>query len=351
MTAQALLAQNSYHLVDDNELAGALQSELSKVLGPERRVVQFERRLSDYYSSYVMEELDVVLDDGRELELIFKNLSRDGMLEGAIRNKPYFLYNPMREIETYRRLLSTHAIGTAKFYGAYTDPSTEHYWLFIERVPGTLLWQFGEDEVWQYVAGWLGNAHSEFAAEAEHREDPELSQLKVYDQHYYWQWMSRAHAFVHRTACGDGSDAVCDIEYLSDRFPHVVDRLMRLPTTVIHGEFYPSNVLLERGADATRVCPVDWETAAIGPGLMDLSALTSGSWTEQQRLRMATAYYDAREPNGDEQSRAEFLVDLDYCSLFMAIQWLGWSPDWQPPPEHAQNWLTEACRLTKKLGL
>jgi hypothetical protein len=35
----------------------------------------------------------------------------------------------------------------------------------------------------------------------------------------------------------------------------------------------------------------------------------------------------------------------------MAIQWLGWSPNWEPPPEHAQNWLTEACRLAKKLDL
>ena len=30
---------------------------------------------------------------------------------------------------------------------------------------------------------------------------------------------------------------------------------------------------------------------------------------------------------------------------------LGWSPEWSPPPEHAQNWLGEALRQSEKLGL
>jgi len=32
------------------------------------------------------------------------------------------------------------------------------------------------------------------------------------------------------------------------------------------------------------------------------------------------------------------------------MQWLGWSPDWSPPPEHRRNWLREALRLAEKLG-
>jgi aminoglycoside phosphotransferase (APT) family kinase protein len=132
----------------------------------------------------------------------------------------------------------------------------------------------------------------------------------------------------------------------------VVERLLRLPVTLIHGEFYPSNVLVKRDGDRIRVCPVDWETAAIGPGLLDLAALTSGRWTEKQRLAMAMAYFKAvGADQNDDTARDEFLIDLDFCNLFMAIQWLGWSPDWRPPPEHAQNWLTEACRLATKLRL
>jgi hypothetical protein len=28
---------------------------------------------------------------------------------------------------------------------------------------------------------------------------------------------------------------------------------------------------------------------------------------------------------------------------------LGWSDAWQPPPEHARNWLVEADRLYRRL--
>ena len=351
MSAQALLARNSYHLVDDDDLMAALNTEISRTLGEPRHVADFYRRFSDYYSSYVMEELDLVLDDGRELQLIFKNLSRDGMLEGALRTKPYFLYNPMREIDSYRLLFAAHPIGTAKFYGAHIEPATEQYWLFLERVPGTLLWQFGEDKVWRQVAAWLGKVHRDLSREVEGGSPAKLAHLNVYDEQYYWQWMSRARAFVERTACGDDR-RLRSIEYLAEHFEQIVERLVQMPVTVIHGEFYPSNVLVQHEPGTERVCPVDWETAAIGPGLMDLSALTSGSWTEEQRLRMAMNYYRAINPETRERQSADrFLVDLDFCNLFMAIQWLGWSPDWEPPPEHAQNWLTEACRVAKKLEL
>ena len=30
------------------------------------------------------------------------------------------------------------------------------------------------------------------------------------------------------------------------------------------------------------------------------------------------------------------------ASLLVALQWLGWSDDWTPPPEHRHDWLSEA---------
>ena len=348
----ALAFKEEPQLVGSDLLVDVLSAALSDTLGYRCNVLHLERRYSDYYSSYVMEELDVILDDGERLELTFKNLSRDAMLDGAIKTKPFFLYNPTREIDAYRKVLSAHRLGTAKFYGTFIDPAAEQYWLFIERVPGTLLWQYGDDAAWQHVAGWLRRMHTTLLFDAESGRTANTSAFRVYNAEYYWQWMQRAEAFLYRTAVREHTDTVDKIDWLAERFQKVVDRLIRLPVTLIHGEFYPSNVLMRRDPHATRVCPVDWETAAIGPGLIDLSALTSGSWTEQQRLAMAMAYFNGLgEQDDDPSARAEFLIDLDFCNLFMAIQWLGWSPDWEPPPEHAQNWLTEACRLGVKLGL
>jgi thiamine kinase-like enzyme len=123
-----------------------------------------------------------------------------------------------------------------------------------------------------------------------------------------------------------------------------------LPVTFIHGEFYASNVLVDDGG--TRVCPVDWEMAALGPGLIDLAALTAGRWTEPEREALVLAYMTALAPRrGWPPPRAEFLAALACCRLHLALQWLGWSERWSPPAEHAHDWLHEALALADVLGL
>ena len=61
------------------------------------------------------------------------------------------------------------------------------------------------------------------------------------------------------------------------------------PRTFVHGELYPSNVLVVRDDRHPRVCPIDWEMAAIGPGLIDLAALVGG-WDPPERERLVAAY-------------------------------------------------------------
>jgi aminoglycoside phosphotransferase (APT) family kinase protein len=102
--------------------------------------------------------------------------------------------------------------------------------------------------------------------------------------------------------------------------------------------------------EGLRVCPVDWEMAALGPGLIDLAALTAGGWTSDEREKLALAYHAALGSHETPPLDA-FLVVLDYCRLHLAVRWLGWSQDWTPPPEHAQDWLGEALGLAEKLGV
>jgi aminoglycoside phosphotransferase (APT) family kinase protein len=58
------------------------------------------------------------------------------------------------------------------------------------------------------------------------------------------------------------------------------------------------------------VCPVDWEMAAVGPGLVDLAALSAGGWTAPEREALALAYYAALVPCENWPPDA-FLVALD----------------------------------------
>ena len=131
-----------------------------------------------------------------------------------------------------------------------------------------------------------------------------------------------------------------------------MERLLALPATVIHGEFFASNVMVDESGGRLRVCPVDWEMAAIGPGRVDLAGLTSGGWTQEEKDAMARAYYDALPAGSPAKADWQgFLEDLEYCRLAQAVQWLGWSPLWEPPPEHAQDWLKEAVKTAERLGL
>jgi thiamine kinase-like enzyme len=143
-----------------------------------------------------------------------------------------------------------------------------------------------------------------------------------------------------------------DIGRIAAQYDRVVERLAALPVTFIHGEFCASNVLIETGTDRLRVCPIDWEMSGIGPGLLDLAALVSGRWTEAQRHAMATAYFQALSDQtvvAPLQPEA-FFSALDDCRLHLAIQWLGWSDGWTPPPDHEHDWLEEALTLAEKVG-
>jgi aminoglycoside phosphotransferase (APT) family kinase protein len=125
---------------------------------------------------------------------------------------------------------------------------------------------------------------------------------------------------------------------------------LALPLTLIHGEFYADNVLVQETTDDLRVCPVDWELTALGPGLIDLAALIAGKWSEPEKRAIALAYYGELVNNHRQPPTVdEFLFALDCCRLHSAIQWLGWSDKWTPSAHQAQNWLGEALRVAESV--
>jgi hypothetical protein len=171
--------------------------------------------------------------------------------------------------------------------------------------------------------------------------------LLRYDVAAFRLWRERALELAPRRGLGPGGRE--GITWLTDRYEPVVERLAALPPTFIHGEFYASNVLVGSVDAATRVCPIDWELAAVGPGLLDLAALSTGKWGGAERESIALAYADAL--SDPPRSREEFLEAVDLCRLHIAVQWLGWAGDWRPPRAHRYDWLSEATRLAEELGL
>jgi hypothetical protein len=332
------------------ELHVALEEALSSRSGTKRRISRLKRRPSIYSTSFIIDELDAHLDDDTSLRLLYKDLSRHALLEAARQAKPTFLYDPLREIETYLTILGSNLLSTPICYGAIVDPSAERYGLFLEKVPGIELYQVGDFATWQQVAAWLAVMHARFAGETGRLA--RAAPLLRYDGDFYRLWADRARASLGRSGLRLSRDARRGMAQLFENYDRVIGQLVALPVTFIHGEFYASNVLVQEEGKDLRVCPVDWEMAAVGPGLIDLAALTSGGWTADERKALALAYHSALVPCENWPSAPDaFLAALDYCRLHLAVQWLGWSTGWSPPPEHTQDWLGEALGLAEKLGL
>ena len=112
--------------------------------------------------------------------------------------------------------------------------------------------------------------------------------------------------------------------------------LLRLPQTVIHGEYYPHNILFKAG----RVHPVDWETAAIAPGEIDLATLGDG-WSHEVNRQLQAQYERARWPKG---APAGFQRNLELARIYMHLRWLGDRPDWTSCEVHRWGKLHAASK-------
>jgi hypothetical protein len=302
-------------MMDMQPKISEFQQTLERAVG---RILHIHRKLSPYSSSRSIQELEVVRSNASTLRMIFKDLGPQAIFENA-RVKPEFLYEPIREIETYRTILHPLDLGTAECFAAVSE--TDRYWLFLEYVDGIPLWQSGDLEIWRGAARWLAQLHSRPLPQSRGRY------LLRYDLTYYEQ------CWQHAVANDPSLSAI------ESAYERATTRLLKQPLSLIHGEFYASNVLV----DGNRVCPIDWETTALGPGLIDLAALTAGKWDENARMDFMMAY------TGGTELRAD-IYTLECCRLHLAVRLLAWARPWQPPVMHAHNWRCEALQIAKGLA-
>jgi Phosphotransferase enzyme family len=327
-----------------SELQLHLQDRLSRHFGRRCTIVKLGRRPCPSTSSFPVEEIDVEFADGSELQLVMKDLNSEAMAESARRVRPEFLNEPRREIQVYRWILPYAPPGTATWYGAIANPTIRRYWLFLERVDGLELQQVGAFSIWEGTARWIARFHRSFPPTAVARL-VRNSRLLVYDEAFYWRWLERARQFAARRPMARRL-----VDRIARRYAPVVKRLASMPRTLIHGEFYPSNIMIRRRGHQARVCPVDWEMAAFGPGLIDLASLTTG-WSQRKQRALMRAYRAALPGGLTRPTRipSDFSVDFDCCRLHLAVRMLGWSEAWEPPPHHAHDWLADAVQIADRL--
>ncbi len=241
----------------------------------------------------------------------------------------------------YEQLLAEARIETPRLYASLRAPSMGRYWLFLERVPGTELRWSVESSAWGRSAAWLARAHVTLG-----RTRAVPASLLRHDAAYYRRWLHRARRSTGPT---DGPRRT-RLAWVAAHYDAVIDLLTSLPRTIIHGEFYPSNILVDDSQPDGRISVVDWEMAAMGPAVVDLAALTGGRHAPEDRDAMVDAYRAVLAGDRDAAIRATSAEALTCARLHFAVQWLGWAPDWSPPEEQRQDWLAEAVELGETLG-
>ena len=272
----------------------------------DRPVARLTRRPSPYQTSFPLEEWDVEFDDGTSAELVFKR----NPLEQAhpiTRRLKAADHDASREADAYE-LLDAHELAAPKLHARGDD------WILIERIRGARLTDLGDVDAWRRTAAEIQAVHRTLRGVRPARS------IRVLDERYFSSCASVA-ARTHPE--------------LADAYSNATKVLAHAQRAFIHGELYASNVVVT--ADR-RVYIVDWETASLGPPMLDVAALIAGTWTAADRATIASAYAGHDE------------IELAAATLHLALRWLCAPPEWTPPREHATDWLAEAARASTLLG-
>jgi hypothetical protein len=320
--------------------------------GSARRITSWRRRKSAYSSSCQITNLQVELDGGEWHSFVLKELNPTSWLPTARQVRPAFLYDSHREIHVYQNILSKLGLGTPRYLGSQIDTENHRQWLMLERARGPLLWQVGQDSHWHASARWLAAFHLRAMPFSQHENSAACPALVDYSEEYFLEWARRAERFLSIHLADSDAETSCRLRKIFDRYDRVARFLSRLPRTLVHGEFYPSNVIIRRDGNGHRVCPIDWELAGRGSGILDLAALSFGEWSAEKKDGLIRAYRDALPPASElTLTLRETHEAVEFGHLHFCMRQLGWASAWQPPDQHSRNWMEDALVLAKKLGL
>jgi len=208
------------------------------------------------------------------------------------------------EADAYQHILSRCPLSRPRYCGRFEAPD-RRTWLFLEFVDCAFRIDRTPDPAAMGAAArWLGEFHS---WSSQWLNSTPVGWLQPYDADFYAGWPERAVRFDeqrHRWLPG-----VCE------RASQALGELVVREPVLIHGECYPHNVLWRDGA----VYPVDWQSAGMGAGEVDLAALLE-RWDEGT-VRTATEQYgSARWPGGAPH---DFEHRFATAGIYWSLRWLG----------------------------
>lgn len=320
-------------LPDLKTLTQKLNAAFNDPLPPGDKVAITARESNPHTSTYPSEILTCQLADGSEKRFLCKY--SNGHSHYAYGHRGGLAY----EAKVYRNVLQTSSVSIPAFYGLHKDEITNQTWIIIEYIDNSVQVRYSQDRnldrtLMVEAAHWLGRFHKV----NESRLSPDsIPFLHRHDADYYLGWADRTSRFA-----GPLHQGFPWLATLCTRFEEVVEILLEPPAIIVHGEYYPNNILFRQGT----IYPVDWESTAVAIGEIDFASLTE-HWPSAVVERCKAEYLSARWLGA---TPADFEKKLDVAKLYWRFRWLGERPDWTT--EEKSRWRFEDLRvLGERLGL
>jgi thiamine kinase-like enzyme len=294
-----------------------LEEGLSKQSARPIHIRELRREFSPSSSSFRTERVRVSLEGGQSVRIFFKDLNPNHQMEKALALRELDRAPSDREIKMYQFVLSPQRFGTLQLYASRWEPERGLYWLFLEDGGSMLLHNFSELNRWLPASRWAARFH----AATRHLPDSQTSFLPAYDRNHYQRCADSIEKILPNV---DAKERQI-IERGRECYVRRIEWLTQLPRCVIHGQFFGKNIMLRRGKTPQKLIIIDWETAAMGPGIFDLFSLTSGRWSREARQAMWRAYFDEYQAEtGERWDWEAFCRDLAGVALYQSLEWIAW---------------------------
>lgn len=294
-----------HDLPTDEELQALLAGIFAS--GTKSQILVTDRRQLAYASSAAIEVVTMAVEK-QERTVLCKYSSRlhpeQGRNHLAIR----------KEARVYADILAAVDLPSARFHGWREDADRSVLVLeFLESAER--LNRTTANDAPLRAAAWIGAFHR-------------ISQAWIDSEPASWLPLLDKSYLVHRAnealrAAPDGAGATW--APVVNRYIPAIEILSESDTAVMHGEFYPSNLLVTDG----KVVPIDWEAAARGPGVLDLACLVDG-WDAETVRACSRSYAAARWPTAGPPD--DFDLTLVLARIHMHLHWLGTYSNWEAHP-------------------
>lgn len=301
---------------DESILRQYVERIVADRTGSRSAIVGVQRKRIRYIGSYDCDTVTVQLANRGEFRFFLKDFGF------SQRSKDEPVQRRERELRVYRDILAQTDLGTPGYYGSIWDDTEGRFWLLLELVEGIVIKDrnVGHGVI---AAGWLGKMQGYFAQRRE-----QLTACDFLIRHDAGFFRSKADLALLDIAQISPPSAR-RLAKIVDRYEQVINVMASQPLTLVHGAYIPWHIVLDITQEPVRVCPIDWELAALGATLYDLAFFTDGV-EPQTRDRIWDAYRQAAvQYNVPIPDRAQMHYIVDCFRLHRIFDWLSRSVEKQ----------------------